>query len=176
MALAAAAALQGCSTLTGTPAPAPEPATARPEPVAKTEEFFKGRWYVLDKTMSCLQDRTVTFGDGKAIYETLPGGEGTGEDGGTDQPAGGPPAATDGDAPAAPAPVAKSAAVPAKSAAAPAPVAPVTLPYHIESDAKTGLKALVVTRPDGEDRYWMAGPDFLLALNANGYDLMAHCD
>ena len=67
----AAAALQGCSKLTGTPSssgPAPGAAATRPEPIAKLEEPFRGRWYVLDRNMSCLQDRTVTFADGKATY------------------------------------------------------------------------------------------------------------
>jgi hypothetical protein len=166
IALAAAAGLQACSTLTGETSPAPEPG-ARAEELAKSEELFKGRWYVLDKNMSCLQDRTVTFGDGKAIFESFGGGAGEGEDGVTDQPAGGPPASGTSESAGAPTDLSPSAGEP--------PV-PETLPYHIETDQKTGSRALVVTRADGEDRYWMAGPDFLLALNANGYDVMAHCD
>ncbi len=143
--------------LTGEPASAPD---ARAEDLARAEEHFKGRWYVLDRNMSCLQDKTVTFADGKATFEYFPGAD---EGSGSDQPSGG----------GAVEPGAGSGTQPLAIATGPAPV---TLPYHIETDGQTGLKALVVERPEGEDRYWMAGPDFLLALNAEGYEVMAHCD
>jgi hypothetical protein len=164
IALAAAAVLPGCSTLTGEPeASSTSVLGARAAALAKAEEHFKGRWYVLDKNMSCLPEKIVTFADGKATYEIYPGtDEGEGTD--LDWPAGGASSAAGAD------PGTRTAA------AAPAIPEPLVLPYHIESDAKTGLDSLVVKRPDGEDRYWRAGPDFLLALNADGYDVMAHCD
>jgi hypothetical protein len=57
-----------------------------------------------------------------------------------------------------------------------AEAAPLTLPYSIETDEDSGLTALVVDRGETKDRYWQAGPDYLLALNAEGYDVLAHCD
>ncbi|MBX6320598.1 MAG: hypothetical protein IRY94_02105 [Rhodospirillaceae bacterium] len=155
IALALAAGLQGCTTLTGEPAPARGPG-ALGEELARAEAHFRGRWYVLDRNMSCLQDKTVTFADGKATFDYFPGGG----DGGTDQPSGGGPERNPATQPLA---VATGAQ-------------PLTLPYHFERDSETGLEALVVERPDGEDRFWMAGPDFLLALNDEGYEVMAHCD
>ena len=54
--------------------------------------------------------------------------------------------------------------------------APLTLPYRVATDEDSGLPSLVVDRGETKDEYWLAGPDYLLALNAEGYDVLAHCD
>lgn len=54
--------------------------------------------------------------------------------------------------------------------------APLRLPYRISTDRQSGLPALIVDRGETKDEYWLAGPDYLLALNADGYDVLAHCD
>jgi hypothetical protein len=56
-----------------------------------------------------------------------------------------------------------------------AQAAPLTLPYQIATDEDSGLPSLVVDRGETKDEYWLAGPD-LLALNADGFDVLAHCD
>jgi hypothetical protein len=151
IAVAAAAVLAGCSLVKDEPAPA-EPG-APDEALARAETHFQGRWYPLDKNLSCLPDRTVTFAEGKATYETFAIPE---DEEGGDQPLGGRPSG--------------------KVQLGAAEGEPVTLPYRLEKDPQTGSVALVVVRTDGEDRYWIAGPDFLLALTDDGYDVMAHCD
>jgi hypothetical protein len=146
IALAAGLGTSGCETLLGEPE---GPAGENGAAMAgDAEQRFAGRWYALDENLSCQPDKVVTFADGSAVLE----GEYS----------------------------LVAAAVAATDATATddanAELTPLTLPYSIETDEDSGMDSLVVDRGDTKDQYWLAGPDYLLALNADGYDVLAHCD
>lgn len=124
----------------------PSPQEDAAAALGAAEDRFAGRWYALDSNLSCQPDKVVTFADGSAVLEGRYSMAVVAE-------------ATD-DA----------------NAQAAGEVPPLTLPYRVETDEKSGLTALVVDRGETKDKYWQAGPDYLLALNAEGYDVLAHCD